>query len=82
MCVVPHRDMDPTPEFGPQRRAAEHCRSNEAEAGAILAAAVLPVREGLFTALHKSFADLGGGELELPPRTPDGARRIGKDRSP
>lgn len=70
MCGVPNRGLDPTAESGPQRRAAEHCRSIEGEAGAILAEAVLPAREGLFTALHRSFADLGGVELELPPRTP------------
>lgn len=81
MCVVPNRDLGPTPESGPQRRAAEHCRCIEGEAGALLAEAVLPSRRGLFTALHRSFADLGGVELELPPRAPDGARRFGKDRS-
>jgi antitoxin FitA len=41
----------------------------EAEARAILAEAVLPPGEGLFTTLHRTFADLGGAELELPPRS-------------
>jgi plasmid stability protein len=69
MSVVTIRDLDPRVKAGLQRRAAEHGRSMEAEARAILAAAVLPPGEGLFTALHRTFADLGGVELELPPRT-------------
>lgn len=69
MCVVPNRDLDPTAESGSQRRAAEHYRSIEGEAGATPAEAVLSAGEGLFTALHRSFGDLGGVELELPTRT-------------
>lgn len=45
----------------------------EAAARAILAQAVQPEGEGLFTALHRTFGDLGGVALEFPPRTP-GAR--------
>lgn len=81
MCVVKIRDLDPRDEAGLQRWVAAHCRAVEAKTRAFLAEAVLSSREGLFTALHRSFADLGGVELELPPRTPDGARRFGKDRS-
>jgi plasmid stability protein len=40
----------------------------EAAARAILTEAVLAQGEGLFTALHQTFGDLGGVELELPPR--------------
>jgi len=70
MSVVTIRDLDPRVKAALQRRAAEHGRSMEAEARAILAEAVLPPGEGLFTALHRTFADLGGVELELPARTP------------
>jgi plasmid stability protein len=73
MSVVTIRGLDPRVKAGLQRRAAEHGRSMEAEARAILAEAVLPAGEGLFTALHRTFADLGGVELEQPPR--DQARR-------
>ena len=69
LSVVTIRDLDPRVKAGLQRRAAEHGRSMEAEARAILAEAVLPPGEGLFTALHRTFADLGGAEFELPPRT-------------
>lgn len=70
MSVVTIRGLDPRVKAGLQKRAAEHGRSMEAEARAILAEAVLPQGEGLFTALHRTFGDLGGVELEVPPRTP------------
>ncbi len=70
MSVVTIRGLDPRVKAGLQRRAAEHGRSMEAEARAILAEAVMPPGEGLFTALHRTFAELGGVEIELPPRTP------------
>ncbi|HQR79334.1 MAG TPA: plasmid stabilization protein [Actinomycetota bacterium] len=72
MSVLTIRGLDPRVKAGLQRQAAEHGRSMEAEARAILAEAVLPEGEGLFTALHRTFADLGGVELEVPPRTPAG----------
>jgi plasmid stability protein len=72
MSVVTIRNLDPRVKAGLQRRAAEHGRSMEAEARAILAEAVLPSGEGLFTALHRTCADHGGVELEPPTRT--GAR--------
>ncbi len=51
-------------------RAARNGRSMEAEARAILAAAVSePTQsESLFTALLDRFARLGGADLDLPPR--------------
>jgi plasmid stability protein len=70
MSVVTIRGLDPRVKAGLQKRAAEHGRSMEAEARAILAEAVLPRGEGLFSALHRTFGDLGGVELEVPPRTP------------
>lgn len=68
MSVVTIRNLDPRVKAGLQRRAAEHGRSMEAEARAILSEAVLPPGEGLFIALHRTFTELGGVELELPPR--------------
>ncbi len=70
MSVVTIRDLDPRVMAGLQRRAAEHGRSVDAEARAIRAEAFLPPGEGLFTALHRTFSDLGEVDLELPARTP------------
>jgi antitoxin FitA len=61
-------------------RAARHGRSMEAEARAILADAVAEPDEapGLFQALMDRFGELGGVELELPPRaTPARAAQFG-----
>ena len=51
-------------------RAARHGRSMEAEVRAILADAVAEPDEapGLFQALIDRFGELGGVELDLPPR--------------
>lgn len=68
MSVVTIRDLDPRVKAALQRRAAEHGRSMEAEARAILAAAVLSPGEGLFDALRRAFGELGGVELDLPER--------------
>lgn len=70
MSAVTIRNLDPRVKAGLQRRAAEHGRSMEAEARAILAEAVLPAGEGALTVLHRTFAGLGGVELELPQRGP------------
>ncbi len=70
MSTVTIRNLDPRVKAGLQRRAADHGSSMEAEARAILAAAILPPGEGLLTVLRRTFADLGGVELELPNRTP------------
>lgn len=50
-------------------RAAKHGRSVEAEVRAILDAAVDLPEENILLALHDSFAEAGGVELELPKRT-------------
>lgn len=53
-------------------RAAEHGRSMEAEARAILAEAVRPdgPKSGnLFTELYERFQELGGVELDIPKRS-------------
>jgi plasmid stability protein len=51
-------------------RAARHGRSMEAEARAILTEAVTEPGEapGLFQTLMDRFGELGGVELDLPPR--------------
>jgi antitoxin FitA len=51
--------------------AARHGRSMEAEVRAILTEAVAEPREtpGLFQTLMDRFSELGGVELDLPPRT-------------
>ena len=51
-------------------RAARHGRSMEAEARAILTDAVSePSDAGLVQAMLARFGELGGVELDLPPRT-------------
>ena len=52
-------------------RAARHGRSMEAEARAILTAAVSEPDEpgGLLQAMLARFGEVGGVELDLPPRT-------------
>lgn len=70
MSAVTIRNLDPRVKAGLQRRAADHGRSMEAEARAILAAAILPPDEGFMTALQQTFAELGGVDLDLPQRTP------------
>jgi plasmid stability protein len=52
-------------------RAAQHGRSMEAEIRAILVEAVSEPRstDNLFVTLLDRFADIGGAELDLPPRT-------------
>lgn len=74
MSAVTIRNLDPRVKARLQLRAAEHGRSMEAEARAILAEAVLPPDEGALTVIHRTFSELGGVELELPTRGP--ARRV------
>lgn len=50
-------------------RAADHGRSVEAEVRAILTATVNRPRKNLLIALHESFAQDGGVDLDIPPRT-------------
>lgn len=50
-------------------RAAKHGRSVEAEVRAILDAAVDLPEENILLALHATFADAGGVDLQLPERT-------------
>lgn len=76
MATLLIRDLDDQVKARLRLRAAEHGRSMEAEARAILASALdqeLPAH-GLGSYIHAQFADIGGIELEVPPRTePAGA---------
>ncbi len=64
-------------------RAARHGRSMEAEVRAILVDAVREPDEGpnLGQAIMDRFGELGGIELEIPPRT-DAPRAAGFDDNP
>ncbi len=70
MAAVSIRDLDDQVKERLRVRAARHGRSMEAEIRAILAEAVSESRpaEGLFTTLLDRFGDIGGVELDLPPR--------------
>jgi len=70
MAAVSIRDLDDSVREKLRRRAARHGRSMEAEMRAILTAAVAEEspRAGLFTVLTDRLAQLGGVELDLPPR--------------
>jgi plasmid stability protein len=70
MAAVSIRDLDDSVREKLRRRAARHGRSMEAEMRAILTAAVAEEapRASLFTVLADRLAQLGGVELDLPPR--------------
>ena len=70
MAAVSIRDLDDSVRDKLRVRAARHGRSMEAEMRAILAAAVRvdDPTHGLFSALVDRLADLGGVDLDPPPR--------------
>ena len=70
MAALSIRDLDDDVRDRLRVRAARNGRSMEAEARAILADAVREPgeSEGLFATLIERFAELGGVDLELPPR--------------
>ena len=69
MAAVSIRDLDDQVKERLRVRAARHGRSMEAEIRAILADAVAEnTSEGLFTTLLERFGEVGGVELDLPPR--------------
>jgi plasmid stability protein len=74
MATLTIRNLDEKVKRKLQIRAAINDRSMEAEARAILTAAVedepekAVTQEGLGTAIHKLFAPLGGVELRIRPR--------------
>lgn len=68
MATLTIRDLDDDVKARLRVRAAEHGHSMEAEARALLAAALRSSRpaRGLGSHLHQRFADLGGVELDAP----------------
>jgi len=71
MATLVIRDLDDDVKARLRMQAAEHGRSMEAEARAILAAAVSgrrPVR-GLGSHIRDQFAELRGVELDIPARS-------------
>jgi plasmid stability protein len=78
MAAVSIRDLDDSVRERLRLLAARHGRSMEAEMRAILTAAAEEApRAGLFTALTDRLGQLGGVELDLPPRaTPPRAAQL------
>jgi plasmid stability protein len=69
MATLTIRDFDDDLRARLRVRAAEHGRSMEAEVRAILAEALAKAPlTGLGSRVHQRFADVGGAELDLPPR--------------
>lgn len=70
MAALSIRDLDDRVKERLRVRAARHGRSMEAEVRAILTEAVAEPGEaqGLFQAIMARFGELGGAELDLPPR--------------
>lgn len=71
MATLVIRDLDDEVKARLRVRAAEHGRSMEAEARAILATAVSgrrPPRQ-LGSHIREQFADVRGVELDVPPRS-------------
>ena len=70
MAAVSIRGLDDEVRERLRVRAARHGRSMEAEMRAILVDAVTEPKtsEGLFTVLLDRFGELGGVDLDLPPR--------------
>jgi plasmid stability protein len=71
MASLVVRQLDDDTKERLRRRAAEHGRSMEAEARAILRDALTPTvyAEGFGLRVHRRFAAIGGVDLELPART-------------
>lgn len=71
MAALSVRALDDEVKDRLRVRAAENGRSMEAEVRTILTAAVSGPQPpgGLLTALRERFAQLGGVELDIPPRT-------------
>lgn len=71
MATLTIRDLDDRVKARLRVRAAEHGRSMEAEARAILASALTePAAEsGLGSRIRERFAAIGGADLSLPARS-------------
>ena len=72
MASITVRDLDERTTRLLRIRAARHGRSIEAEARAIVVAEVEP--DNILMRLHERFAELGGVDLDIPPR--DGSIRV------
>jgi antitoxin FitA len=70
MATLMIRDLDEDVKTRLRIQAAEHGRSMEAEARALLTAAVSARRpaRGLGSYIHQQFAELGGVDLAQPDR--------------
>jgi len=69
MATLTIRHLDERTHARLRGRAAEHGRSVEAEVRAILDAAVNVPDQTFLLALHASFEEIGGLDLEVPSRT-------------
>jgi plasmid stability protein len=72
MASITVRNLDDDLKRRLRIRAAEHGRSMEEEVREILRQAIgkPPAPENLGEAIRRRFAELGGVELDLPPREP------------
>jgi len=80
MGALSIRNLDDDVKARLRRRAASHGRSMESEVRAILAEAVSDpeTSDGLLGSMLDRFGEIGGAELELPPRqTPVRAADVG-----
>ncbi|GAA1152354.1 plasmid stabilization protein [Kribbella jejuensis] len=70
MAAITVRNLDDKVKHRLRVRAARHGRSMEAEARAIIVEAVGTEEEeqNLLQRLHERFAELGGVDLDIPPR--------------
>jgi plasmid stability protein len=70
MAAITVRNLDDHVKHRLRVRAAQHGRSMEAEVRAIIVEAVGVEDEpkNILMALHERFAELGGVDLDLPPR--------------
>ncbi|TCC31599.1 plasmid stabilization protein [Kribbella sindirgiensis] len=71
MAAITVRNLDDKVKHRLRLRAASHGRSMEAEARAIIVEAVGVDEEepNILQRLHERFAELGGVDLDIPPRT-------------
>lgn len=75
MSTLTIRQLDKQTHERLRVRAAKHGRSVEAEVRAILDAAVNTPEENILLALHRSFSEVGGVDLQFAERT-DQARAV------
>lgn len=77
MSSITIHNLDPATRERLRQRAVEHGHSVEAEAERILQAALItsdgPSGRNLYERIRSRFAPLGGVDLHLPTRTPEGA---------